>query len=129
MVDRIHRGWDNAISPIGIFIDLSKAFDCINHKILFAKLEHIGIRDTALKLIMSYMRNRKQLVDVNGSKSDYLEISIGVPQGSILGPLLFLIYVNDLILSSSCVQFVMFADDTTILYNPPTNRLLRAVKL
>ena len=97
-----------------VFLDLSKAFDTVSHDILLLKLEHYGIRGTPLKLLESYLSNRHQFVTVNGYKSKTKEINIGVPQGSVLGPLLFLIYINDLPLSTRNMKSILFADDTTL---------------
>ena len=77
----------------GIFIDLRKAFDTVNHGILLKKLEHYGIRDNMLDWFQSYLSDRKQYVDINGKSSDLQDITCKVPQGSVLGPLLFLIYI------------------------------------
>ena len=98
----------------GIFIDLRKASDTVNHGILLKKLEHYGIRDNMLDWFQSYLSDRKQHVDINGKSSDLLDIACGVPQGSVLGPLLFLIYINDLPNISKILNFYLFADDTNI---------------
>ncbi len=91
-------------TPINIFLDLSKAFDTLNHKILLEKLN----------LMESYITNRKQYVDMDGVESDILSITTGVPQGSILGSLLFIIYINDIANASNLFKFIIYADDTTL---------------
>ena len=105
---------------IGIFIDLSKAFDTLDHSKLIIKLEHYGIRGMSLDLLKSYLTNRQQYTDLNGTESDLSNLDYGLPQGSVLGSLLFLIYINDLVHSNSRTNdqcnddFVLFADDTNI---------------
>ena len=106
---------DNNEIPIGIFIDLSKAFDTINHKILLSKLKYYGISDVPLQLLDNYITNKFQYVVIKNIKSNTLQITTGVPQGSILGPLLFLIYINDFSQSSLAFNFISYADDTTLL--------------
>ena len=91
---------------VGLFIDLAKAFDTVDHKILLNKLQHYGIRGIALKWFQSYLSNRKQCVTVNGQSSEFAVITCGVPQGSILGPTLFLLYINDLALVSKLFFFL-----------------------
>lgn len=99
---------------VGLFMDLSKAFDLINHKILIEKFVRYGLRGKMKDWLLSYLTNRYQVVDINGIKSEKLKIEYGVPQGSVLGPLLFLFYVNDL--PKFFDEFlVMFADDNSYL--------------
>ena len=100
---------------LGIFIDLKKAFDTVNHKILRKKLEHYGIRGCTLDWLKSYLNNRTQKVVFNDLVSDELTIECGVPQGSILGPLLFLIYINDIFNISDKLNPILFADDSSFI--------------
>ena len=116
-MDFIHNGLSKKQNVGTIFMDLSKAFDVMNHNILKLKLEHYGFRGVILDFIMSFVRDRKYFVNVNGINSISRTVNIGVPQGSTLGPLLFLLYVNDMENSSAIIDFVLFADDTTIMYS------------
>ena len=116
-MDYVHSGLAAKHFVGTVFMDLSKAFDVMNHDILKLKLEHYGFRGIFLELIMSFVRDRRYFVNVNGLNSDICNVNIGVPQGSTLGPLLFLIYINDMKNSSSILKFIQFADDTTILFS------------
>ena len=113
---------DNGEVPLGIFIDLSKAFDTLDHDILLRKLKYYGLTGISLKLFKSYLTNRKQFVNYNSVNSDLLTISTGVPQGSILGPLLFLIYMNDIHNATNLFHFILFADDTTLITKNGVNK-------
>ena len=103
-----------------LLIDFSKAFDLVEHKILLKKLEHYGIRGPALKWLESYLSNRKQYVSINGAESTSLILEHGVPQGSILGPLLFIIYINDIPEISASAKFILYADDANIIITTDT---------
>ena len=117
LVDHISNTMDGHKIPGTIFIDLSKAFDTLSYDILLYKLKFYGISGLEHKLIASYLSNRKQYVMFNNKNSEFTEIRTGVPQGSILGPLLFSIYINDLIKVSNKLNFIMYADDTTIYFD------------
>ena len=100
---------------LGVFIDLAKAFDTVDHKILLRKMEIYGIGGTTLKWFENYLTNRKQYIQIsNIKKTNLKDVACGAPQGSILGPLLFLIYVNGLQYASNLLDPIMFADETNL---------------
>ena len=101
----------------GIFVDLEQALDTVNHELLCEKFDFYGLRGNIKKLIQSYLSNRKQYVSLNGFDSELKDMTCGVPQGSSLGPLLFLLYINDFRLCLTETSSGHFADDTFILYN------------
>ena len=121
LLDKIYNSLnkENPEYTLGIFIDLKKAFDTCNFNILLAKLNHYGIRDFANCWFHSYLHNRQQFTYVNGYSSSLKDISCGVPQGSILGPILFLLLINDLAKSSELLFTLLFADDTTLQISSP----------
>ena len=113
-VDEIYSNLNNGLYGIGIYLDLQKAFDTVNHEILLDKLRYYGIRGNPLKWFESYLSNRKQYTKVNGVTSSSKIVECGVPQGSVLGPLLFLIYINDIPKAFKTAVPKLFADDTNI---------------
>ena len=117
LIDHVSKQMENGKTPGNLYIDLSKAFDTLAFDILLFKLKYYGVTDTALDLMSSYPKNRKQYVVFNNTQSEYSEVYTGVPQGSILGPLFFSICINDLITASDKLKFLMYADDTTIYFN------------
>jgi len=114
LIDCLNFQMDQMKIPLNIFLDLSKAFDTLNHDILLSKLKHYGIDGISYNLFETYIRNRSQYVKFESENSNELDIKRGVPQGSILGPLLFIIYINDLPNASKVFDFLMYADDTTL---------------
>jgi hypothetical protein len=130
MIETVQTSIDNKIPIAGVFLDLSKAFDVVDHSILLSKLEYYGIRGQTLSWFESYLTNRQQYTVVNNTKSKLGSITHGVPQGSILGPLLFLIYVNDMncALDESC-NLRLFADDTNIFITAPSYEKLKTQML
>ena len=100
-----------------MFIDLKKAFDTVNHDLLIDKLEYYGIRGIAQEWLKSYLKDRKQFVQIDECASTLLSVICGVPQGSILGPKLFILYINDICNASSILKFRLFADDTNVFYS------------
>ena len=123
LVDKISNALENGEYVLGVFLDFSKAFNTVDHDILFTKLHHYGVRGVCLNWFKSYLSNREQFVCFSGTDSDKKGIRCGVPQGSILGPLLFLIYINDLSSVSQKLFSLLFADDSNMFItgkNPDT---------
>ena len=115
LIDEIHQAFDctQSFEVRSVFLDISKAFDKVWHEGLVFKLERNGISGSLLKLFQNYLNDRNQRVVLNGSFSEFFSIESGVPQGSILGPLLFLIYINDLEKNIKS-NIIFFADDTML---------------
>ena len=113
LLEKIYTNLDDGKFCVGIFLDLSKAFDTIDHSILLTKLKHYGLRGKICEWFASYLSNRKQYTFANGTSSSYGLIQKGVPQGSVLGPILFTLYVNDMP-NAATLEPRLFADDTNI---------------
>ena len=119
-------------SVLGIFLDFSKAFDTIDHSILLIKLESMNFDFRSVELLKNYLHGRQQKTYVNGSYSDISTLSCWVPQGSILGPKLFLVYINDLPNAASKLDPILYANDTNLFFesgNLGTNQELINIKL
>ena len=115
LIDRLLAQLKNHMIPaINFHLDLAKAFDSLNHDILLDKLSYYGVNGTAKTLLKSYLSDRKQYVKIDEVKSSIQTIKTGVPQGSIVGPLIFNIFINDIINSSRKFNFIPYADDTTL---------------
>jgi hypothetical protein len=114
LIDRILAFMQADDIPFSVFMDLSKAFDTLDHNILLKKLAFYGLDDTSLLLFNSYLSNRYQYVTLEGHESQMSSIKTGVPQGSILGPLLFIVYINDIAKASNFFNTISYADDTTL---------------
>ena len=127
LINKIASAIDRHETTAGVFLDLSKAFDTIDHQILFGKLEHYGIRGLALEWIKSYFSCRQQFVQFNSTCSSKQTIKCGVPQGSILGPLFFILHINDLPHASQLTQPLLFADDTSIFYSHSDPKRVQSV--
>ena len=117
LTDKLKSAIDNRQLTCGLFLDFSKAFDTVNHKILLEKLQKYGIRGVPLQWFTSYLTNRQQYVRIDNTDSEMLRMTCGVPQGSTLGPLLFLLYINDMPNCSKKLSFRIFADDTNVFYS------------
>ena len=114
LIEELTNANDEKKYTVGVFIDLKKAFDTIDHTLLLRKLEHYGIRGVAHSWLKSYLNLRKQFVHINDFNSDLLDVKCGVPQGSILVPKLFILYINDICNVTDILNFILFADDTNI---------------
>ena len=116
LIEKIYDNLNNSTSTLAVFIDAAKAFDTVNLSILLGKARKCGIVGKPLDLLTSYLSERSQAVKIGNAVSDFKEIVMGVPQGSVLGPILFLIYVNDMPLISNLFSSCLFCDDTTLIF-------------
>ena len=116
LVNQIIEAFSQGKYTLGVFLDLPKAFDTVNDNILLEKLKAYGIKSENLKWFRSYLTNKKQFILYDDFKTEMKIVKCGVPQGSILGPLLFLVFVNDLRNSTKVLDPVLFADDTNLFF-------------
>ena len=115
LIDRNIDNMNRNLTPVNVYIDLSKAFDCLDHNILLSKLKFYGLSDDAIRLLQNYLSDREQYVQLGNIKSQLHGISRGIPQGSVMGPLMFNILVNDLNAATKKFDLIMYADDTTLV--------------
>lgn len=116
LISKIYEALDESVPVLCVFVDLSKAFDTVSHRDLLSTIEQVGFRGKTLELFKSYLENRKQIVVLGGEQSAERLVTCGVPQGTVLGPLLFCIYINELFNLPSCGSITSFADDTAVVY-------------
>ena len=129
IIEKIQKAITDSKFAIGIFIDLQKAFDTVNHSIILEKLNHYGISGIGNAWFKSYLNDRQQFVSIDGENSDFTTTEHGVPQGSVLGPLLFLIYINDLHQCITNSNTFHFADDTNLLKKNINTNIVRQLNL
>ena len=129
LIEKLRKAIDNKCFAGALLMDLSKAFDTLDHELLIAKLHAYGFNKNALSLIHSYLKNRWQRVKINNSFSSWFELLTGVPQGSILGPLLFIIYLNDIFYFITDTDVCNYADDTTLYtWDNELNKLIKRLE-
>ena len=114
-LELMDRNMNDNLWPVNIYLDFSKAFDSLNHIILLSKLKFYGIEQDALYLLKSYLSNRRQYVQLDNETSSHHTVLCGIPQGSVLGPFMFNIFINDIIKASSKFDLILYADDTTLV--------------
>lgn len=117
LMDKNINLMSHGLTPINLYLDLSKAFDSLEHRVLISKLKFYGIQHKALDLLQSYLTGRTQFVTIDGIKSNVCPINVGIPQGSVIGPLLFNVFINDITQIKTNFDILMYADDTTLVSN------------